>query len=155
LNEPSAWLFVWITIIILMGVIEALTTGIVTIWFMAGALLALICQLIHLPVWIQILVFIVSSLLLLIFTRPLVKRYIDTKKISTNADSLINQIGIVTKSITPFNAGQVKVKGQIWTAMSINDQENLNIDEEVLIMKIEGVKLIVKKINKEDSSCQQ
>jgi len=153
LHEPSEWLFIWISIIIIMGVIEALTTGIVTIWFMAGALLALICQLLHLSIWIQIVVFIISSLLLLIFTRPLVKKYVDTKKTSTNADSLINQTALVTKTIAPFNAGQVKIKGQIWTAMNINAQENIDTGEEVFIIKIEGVKLIVRKINKEETSC--
>jgi membrane protein implicated in regulation of membrane protease activity len=143
----------WLAVIVIMGITEALTTGIVTIWFMAGAFLALICRLMHLSILIQILVFILSSFLFLIITRPLIKKYIDSKKVQTNADSLIGKTAIVIKPIQPHITGQVKIKGQIWTAVNEYDNEPLENNEEVLVTGIEGVKLIVKKIFKEETQC--
>lgn len=140
----------WLAVIVIMGVAEALTTGIITIWFMAGAFLALVCRLMHLSVLVQLLVFIFSSFLFLILARPIIKKYINSKKVSTNADSLIGKTALVIKPIMPHITGQVKIKGQIWTAVNENDTEPIEDNEEVLVLGIEGVKLIVKKVLKEE-----
>jgi membrane protein implicated in regulation of membrane protease activity len=137
--------FVWIGILVVMGIIEAITFGLATIWFMAGALLAMICALLNFPVWLQITVFIVVSLVLLALTRPFAKRYLDSKKTTTNAESLIGHAAIVIEPVKAFSVGQVKVKGQVWTAVSENENEELSAGQEVIVTAIEGVKLLVKK----------
>lgn len=141
----------WLAVIVIMGVAEALTTGIVTIWFMAGAFLALICRLLHFSILVQLLVFIFSSFLFLLLTRPLIKKYINSKKVSTNADSLIGKTALVVQPIMPHITGQVKINGQIWTAVNADDKQPIEDNVEVLIIGIEGVKLIVKKVFKEET----
>lgn len=135
----------WLAVIVITGIAEALTTGMVTIWFMAGALLALICRFMNLSVITQVLVFIISSFLFLILTRPLIKKYFNSKKVQTNADSLIGKTAIVIKPIQPYNTGLVKIQGQTWTAVNANNNCPIEDNEEVIVIGIEGVKLIVKK----------
>jgi len=136
----------WLAIIVITGIAEALTTGMVTIWFMAGGLLALICRFMNLSVITQVLVFIFSSFLFLILTRPLIKKYFNSKKVQTNADSLIGKTAIVIKPIQPHITGLVKIQGQIWTAVNSDNNYPIEDNEEVIVIGIEGVKLIVKKI---------
>lgn len=128
------------------GIIEAATLGLTTIWFAAGALIAMISAMLNLPLIGQVIVFLISSAVLLYFTRPLVKEYLKIGSTKTNVNSIIGEVGIVTEKILPFNTGQVKVSGQIWTARS-NNNEELDENTRVEIIKVEGVKLIVKKIN--------
>ncbi|SHK55847.1 Membrane protein implicated in regulation of membrane protease activity [Caminicella sporogenes DSM 14501] len=136
----------WIIVAVIFGIIEALTLGLTTIWFAAGALVAMISALINLPFIVQILIFLISAGVFLYYTRPIAKEYLKIGATKTNVNSIIGKTGIVTKKILPYNTGQVKVSGQIWTAKSIDDKE---IDEnlEIEVVRVEGVKLIVKKIS--------
>jgi len=101
-------------------------------------------------VFVQTIVFVTSSILLILLTKPLVNKYMkNSKTIVTNSNALIDKTGIVTISIDPLEAiGQVKVNGQIWSAKS---EENTIIekDTKVKILKIDGVKLIVAPIKTE------
>ncbi|WIF95979.1 NfeD family protein [Caminicella sporogenes] len=136
----------WIIVAVIFGIIEAFTLGLTTIWFAAGALVAMISALINLPFIVQILIFLISAGVFLYYTRPIAKEYLKIGATKTNVNSIIGKIGIVTKKILPYNTGQVKVSGQIWTAKSIDDKE---IDEnlEIKVVRVEEVKLIVKKIS--------
>ncbi|MCH5320517.1 MAG: NfeD family protein [Eubacterium sp.] len=134
----------WAAAIVLFGVAEAVTAQLVSIWFVAGAIAALISAVFGAPILIQIIVFIAVTILALVITRPLVKKYIHPKKEYTNADKVIGQIGIVTEDINNIQAtGQVKVDGKAWTARSI-DNSIIPEGSEIIIDRIEGVKLIVK-----------
>lgn len=106
----------------------------------------MISALINLPFIVQILIFLISAGVFLYYTRPIAKEYLKIGATKTNVNSIIGKTGIVTKKILPYNTGQVKVSGQIWTAKSIDDKE---IDEnlEIEVVRVEGVKLIVKKIS--------
>lgn len=96
----------------------------------------------------QIFVFLIASAVLVYFTRPIAKKYLKIGATKTNVDSIVGMIGIVTKKIEGFNTGQVKVAGQIWTAKS-QDNKEIHEGSQVEVIKVEGVKLIVK-IKKEN-----
>ena len=96
-------------------------------------------------VLIQMIVFIVVSLVTLLITKPLVKKFKKVDFVPTNSDRVIGKVGEVTKRITPDEYGEVKVYGTVWTAFS---DDVLNVGDKVIITNIEGVKLIVKKEEK-------
>lgn len=140
--------YIWLSLIILFAIVEALTPAIVSIWFALGALLALIASALSAPVWLQITVFIIASALALILTRPLIKRKLNKNLIPTNADMLIGKTGVVVEKIDNIEeTGSVKIQGKTWTARSEYGEEILS-GSRVVISKIEGVKLIVKLLNK-------
>ncbi len=141
LTEPMIWLI----LAIILACVEAATLGIVTIWFAIGALAGLIVSLTGLPFIYQFIAFLVTSGVLLYFTRPIVKKYLVKKTQRTNSDRLIGEKGIVIEKIDPvMGKGQVKVLGQIWSARP-SDNESIDVDEMVEVKEISGVKLIVKK----------
>ena len=136
--------YIWLFLIILFAVTEALTPAIVSIWFALGSLFALGASALGAPVWFQITVFIIASSLALILTRPLVKRKLNKNIIPTNSDMLIGETGIVVEKINNIEeTGTVKIRGKLWTARS-EDNSEISAASRVLICGIEGVKLIVK-----------
>jgi len=135
---------IWLIIVIILGAIEAVTVGLTTIWFAAGALIAMIAAIFRVPLIGQILLFLISSSVLLYYTRPIVMKYLKIGKTKTNINSYIGEKGIVLKKISPLSTGQVKVRGQVWTAKSFNDEE-IQEKERIVVVSVEGVKLVVKK----------
>ena len=135
----------WVIALVVFLVIEAITVGLTSIWFAAGALAAWICTLLGAPVWLQVAVFIVVTAVALYFTRPLVKKYINGKVVPTNADANIGKECRVMETIDNIaGTGAVYVDGKTWTARSDND-EVIPEGELVTALRIEGVKLIVSK----------
>lgn len=135
---------IWFVLLILFGVIEAVTVGLVSIWFALGALGALIAKILGAGVVVQITVFIVVSIICIIVTRPLVKKLHSKNIQSTNADRCIGQKAVVIEEIDNMNAkGQVKVNGNVWTARS-ESNEVIPVDTVVKTVRIDGVKMIVK-----------
>lgn len=139
---------IWIALSVIFLIIEAFTLGLTTIWFAAGALIAMIAALVGLSVTWQILIFLVSSFIIIYFTRPFVKKMLKVGKEKTNAQSLIGEIGIVTEDIRPLETGLVKVSGQTWTA-KCKTKETIEYNTRVRILGIEGVKLIVERLDQE------
>lgn len=139
----SAYIYAWLGLMVVLIGIEAATVSLTTIWLAAGSLVALILALFKLPLWLQVTAFLATSIVLLIFTRPIAVKYLKIGAQKTNADAIVGKTGLVTMDISEHKAGQVKVKGQIWTAIS---ESGASIPEgtEVVITAIEGVKLIVK-----------
>lgn len=137
---------IWFMLFVLLLFIELITINLVTIWFVLGALLAIITTFITDNITIQIIVFIVSSIISLIVTKPFIKKIRKRKIIPTNLDRVIGKNGIVTKEITKDTYGEIKVDGNIWTATS---KEKIEKDSKAKVLKIEGVKLIVEKIKEE------
>lgn len=99
----------------------------------------------------QILIFLVSSFIIIYFTRPFAINLLKVGQEKTNAQSLVGEIGIVTKEIRPFETGLVKISGQIWTAKSI-DKKSIGRNERVMVLAIEGVKLIVEKLKENNKN---
>ncbi len=134
---------IWLIIFIVLVIIELLTTNLVTIWFAIAAVFALLVDIITRNTMLEIIVFTVSSFLLLLLTKPLIKK-IKVKKVeATNLDMVINKVGIVTEDINQDKIGEVKVLGKRWSAYSNTE---LKKNEKVKILSIDGVKLKVEKI---------
>ena len=134
---------VWIVAIVVLLIIEGLTSGLVTIWFAIGALAGLICQLVGAPLWLQLTVFLVVSFVTLVLTRPLAQKHLNSKTQPTNADRLLGKECIVTEAIDNIaGTGAVTVGGQVWTARSGSDAVIPN-ETRAVVRRIEGVKLIV------------
>ena len=133
----------WILLTIVLLVTEAATTQLITIWFAFGAFSALIAAILSASLPLQIIVFMIVSVLSLILTRPLVKKHINQKKIPTNSDRVIGKTGIVTETIDNTKAvGLVTADGVLWSAKS-SDGSVIEKGNKVIINSIEGVKLVV------------
>jgi membrane protein implicated in regulation of membrane protease activity len=137
---------VWLLIAIGLGIFEAATVQLVAIWFAIGALAAILPASMGGPLWLQLTVFIAVSTLSLAITRPLAARTLNAKRVRTNADSLVGQMGVVVEGIDNLKGrGRVHIGGLDWSAVS-EDGQILEADEQVLIKRIEGVKLVVERI---------
>ena len=134
---------IWLVLMIFFLIAETTTVSLISLWFACGALGAMLISLLKWPVWLQILVFIAISGILLALLRPLVKKYMTPKIVRTNVDSVVGSTGIVTEAIDNVTAkGQVKLGHMFWTARSTSGE---TIPEGTLIQvdRIEGVKVFV------------
>ncbi|HHU89759.1 MAG TPA: NfeD family protein [Clostridiaceae bacterium] len=139
----NLYIYAWLGLIVVLIIIEAATVSLTTIWLAGGALIAFIFSLFGLPLWSQIAAFLATSIVLLIFTRPIAVKYFKVGIQRTNTDALIGKTGLVVMDISEHKPGQVKVRGQIWTAVS-ESGESIKENTEVTVAAIEGVKLLVK-----------
>lgn len=146
----------WIVILIAALIIEILTMGLTTIWFAGGALIATVISALGGPIGLQIVAFLVISVLLLIFTRPIAMEYFNKDRVRTNAESLVGRQAIVISDIDNIKAvGQVSVSGQEWSARSYSDTEQIQQGAVVTIVAISGVKLICKPLPAETAAAEQ
>ena len=134
---------IWLAVALVMLVIEALTVGLATIWFAAGALVALLAALLDFSIAVQIVLFLAVSICLLGFTRKIFGEKLKAGSEKTNVDALVGEKGVVISPIHPYEVGQVKVGGQVWSAVGKNPDETFAVDQLVKINAIEGVKLVV------------
>ena len=143
---PSGTIVFWVAALVVFLIVEAVTAGLVSIWFVFGSLVALICAALGAAVWLQIFWFVIVSVVTLVLTRPLVKRYVDSRSVATNADRCIGRTAVVTERIDNLAAtGAVKLDGVVWTARSTDDAVAIETGERVTVRAIEGVKLIVER----------
>lgn len=143
---PSGTIAFWVVALVVFLIVEAVTAGLVSIWFVFGSLVALICAALGAAVWLQIFWFVIVSVATLVLTRPLVKRYVDSRSVATNADRSIGRATVVTERIDNLAAtGAVKLDGVVWTARSTDDAVAIEAGERVTVRAIEGVKLIVER----------
>lgn len=139
----------WLVLMIVLLIIEAMTMGLTTIWFAAGCLVAMIAGMAGLGQAVQIVSFLIVSVVLLILTRPIAVRYFNRKTKKTNVDELIGEQGVVLEAVdTLRSTGLVEVRGQHWSAKTENPDGFIAQQKTVVIERIEGVKLVVKE--KED-----
>ena len=136
---------VWLIIAGLFFIGEIITVGFLVFWFGVGALLAMITSFFTSNIIIQTTVFVISSAILLLITKPFVKKFVDIKPTNTNAFSIIGKKALVTKEINSHSVGQIKINGEVWSAESENE-ETIAEGSEVEILQIKGVKAIVKAI---------
>ena len=135
---------IWLIIAGVCLVAEIMTVGFLIFWFAIGAFFAMIVSLFTNNLIIQTSVFVISSAIMIFATKPFVKKFVNNNNsIKTNVNSIIGKIGIVTQDINSINStGQIKVGGEIWSALGEND---INIEKgtEVEILEVKGVKVIV------------
>ena len=136
----------WLGAAAIFVVIEIITMGLTTIWFAGGALVGAVMAAFSLPLWSQIIAFVIVSVILLILTRPWALKYLNSRTVRTNADSLIGQTALVKETINNMESkGLVQLNGQDWTARSFEAGEIIPEGSEVVVKEIRGVKLIVER----------
>lgn len=133
----------WLILLAFLIFVEMITLGLTTIWFAGGALVAFIVSLFYDNLLVEIILFLVISLVLLFFTRPFVKKYFNSTRTKTNFETVIGKEALVTSTIDNINAtGSVTINGLEWTARSVNG-EIIEKGTEVIVESISGVKLMV------------
>lgn len=143
----SEMMLLWIGVIILTIAIEAATMGLTTVWFAGGAFVALLAELLNAGIYLQVVLFLSISLILLYFTRPVAVKYFNKGRVKTNLDGLVGKQAVVISAIHNLNeTGQVVVEGKEWTARSTNASKSFEAGEVVRIHSIQGVKLIVEEV---------
>nr|WP_296263787.1 NfeD family protein [uncultured Merdimonas sp.] len=142
----------WLVLFVILLVIEIFTMGLTTIWFAGGALAAFLAGVLGFGLAVQIVVFLVVSVLLLVLTRPIAVKYFNKERQKTNAESLIGQQGLVVEDIDTIHAkGVVEVKGQEWSAKTDEPDGKIAKNTVVIIDGIQGVHLIVRA--REEKTC--
>lgn len=142
------WQF-WLIVAGLFFVGEIFTLGFLIFWFGIGALFAMIVSFFTTNIIIQTTVFLITSTIFILATKPLVKKFVDVKKTNTNVFSIIGKKALVIKDIDPIHSsGQIKLNGEVWSAETEND-EIIKEGSEVEVLKINGVKAIVKLVYSE------
>ena len=136
----------WLILMVICIVFEIATVGLVSIWFAGGSLIACFLAMANIHVVIQVIVFLVVSLLLLIVTKPMAKEWINKDRVRTNYEGIIGKVVRVTERVDNINeTGTALINGQEWTARSKNDNIILEQGEVAQVVNISGVKLILKK----------
>jgi membrane protein implicated in regulation of membrane protease activity len=135
---------IWIAAAVLLGLIEAGTLGLTTIWFAIGAIIAAVAALLGAGFLAQIAVFLAVSVLTLIFTRPIASKKLKVGREKNVTEQMEGKPGLVTEAVTPFGTGLVKVGGVIWTAVGESPELMIEKGAHVTVAGIEGVKLVVK-----------
>lgn len=144
----NIWAIIWLALIIVFLVMEAATVQLISTWFAAGALAAMIVSLIGGAVWLQIVVFLTVSIVLLVLLWPMARKHLKPKLVATNADALIGRVCTVTEEIDPVEGGRVKLGDVTWSARSESD-ERIPAGTLVKVQKIQGAKVFVEEVKKE------
>lgn len=140
------WQF-WLIVAGLFFVGEIFTLGFLIFWFGIGALFAMIVSFFTTNIIIQTTVFLITSTIFILATKPLVKKFVDVKNTNTNVFSIIGKKALVIKDIDPIHSsGQIKLNGEVWSAETENN-EIIKEGSEVEVLKINGVKAIVKLVD--------
>lgn len=146
IDMESMQKIVWLVLLLIFAASEAVTVGLTSIWFAAGALAALIAALLGGALWIQIALFLAVSVLCLLAVRPLAKKHLNNKVEATNADRAIGQEAQVTEDIDNIHGkGAVTIRGVAWTARS-EDGGPIAAGTMVKVLRIEGVKVFVEPV---------
>ena len=144
----NIWAIIWLALIIVFIAMEAATVQLISTWFAAGALAAMIVSLIGGAVWLQIVVFLTVSIVLLVLLWPIARKHLKPKLVATNADALIGRVCTVTEEIDPVEGGRVKLGDVTWSARSVSDTQ-IPAGTLVKVMKIQGAKVFVEQVKKE------
>jgi len=137
----------WLIVCIVLVIVEVATLNLTTIWFAIGGLAAYLCGFVGAGFWGQFFVFVVVSLVMLFFTRPVAQKYLNKDRIKTNAESLVGQTAQTTSRLNNREGfGSAVINGQEWSAISSSDDMIIEAGEDVEILEVRGVKLVVRKV---------
>lgn len=138
-------IILWLVVLIVAIVVEVISMGLTSIWFAGGALVAVFAAMLHIPIFLQVILFFVVSVLLLAFTRPVAVRYFNKDRVKTNVESMVGRQAVVTSEIDNLQGiGQVAVSGQEWSARSCEENQRIPVGAVVNVVSVSGVKLVVK-----------
>lgn len=136
--------WIWLGIVIVLTLLELSTTNLVTVWYIASALVSLMLSFFIDSYFVQFLVFVILGTILLLTTREYITKFICKNKERTNLDRVIGMEAIVTEEIKKNSSGEVKVDGKRWTAIS---NKKIKVDSIVKVLEIDGVKLKVEEVS--------
>ncbi len=140
----------WLILLVVLALIEIATLGLTTIWFAVGALVATIVAALGGPLWLQIALFLIASILVLIFLRPIAVKFFNKDREKTNVESLIGMHAVVVSEIDNQNEqGQAKLNGLDWMARSSDEKIMIPVGTVVTVLEVQGVKLIVEERKEE------
>ena len=143
----NQYVILWLVVMVATAFLELMTAGLTSIWMTGGALAALIVAGLHGPLWLQIVVFVVVTGALLILTRPIAMRYLDTKKVASNVDEAIGTRVKVLEAVNNADeTGKAMYNGVEWTARSKYDAVTFAQGELAIVVAVVGVKLILAKM---------
>ena len=138
--------YVWLGAAVLLAIAEAMTDQLVAIWFAAGAVVCMFVSYTRIPVWLQLLLFMVVSSAVLGFLRPMATKAMKNRQVRTNVGSLIGMVGVVTTEVDNTRGlGRIRVNNSDWAAFS-EDGQVISVGEQVLVKAIAGVKAVVEPI---------
>lgn len=141
----------WLAVMVIMIVIEIITLGLTTIWLAGGALVAFILAMLNVPFIAQVIVFLIVSLVLIIFTRPVAVKYFNKDRVKINVESMIGRQAIVVSEVDNLQSiGRVTVGGQEWSARTEKEGVILPVGTVVIVKAVSGVKLIVEERKEEN-----
>lgn len=132
----------WLIVIVLLVILEAITINLVCVWFIASGLISLLLSFFVDSFYIQFAVFVLLGLVLMLITRPILIKKFSKSDIKTNLDRVLGMEGVVTEEITKQTIGEVKVDGKKWSAIS---DQKISIGSTIIVESIDGVKLVVRK----------
>lgn len=140
------WTYIWIGVLVVSILIEAVTVQLTSIWISFGSFIAWIVAWAGGPVWLQWIVFVIFTTLMLMITRPLVLKYFKPQQVKTNADAIPGKIGTVLIEVSPMDgSGQVKIEGAIWSAKPEDGYSHFYPGDLIEVVRIEGVKAVIRK----------
>lgn len=140
---------VWLALAVIFAIAEAATMGLVSVWFAAGSLVAMVASMLHAPLGVQIALFLVTAAVTLVLTRKFAKQQFNKDRERTNADRVVGTVAIVTETVDNDKpSGQVRAAGQIWTARSLHGTV-IPEGAKVTVHSIRGVKAMVEEIKSE------
>ena len=135
----------WLIALVVFLVIEGVTVTLVCIWFAGGALIGMLAAALHAPIWLQVLLFLLVSIILLVYTRPIAMKYFNKDREKTNVSGIIGKQAIVVDEIDNLQGlGKVTVGGQEWTARSTVEDHIIPVGTVVVVEEVKGVKLMVR-----------
>ncbi len=138
--------WIWIAVIVLAIVIEVFTDQLVSIWFVPGAAIATVLDFCDVKLVWQILTVLVLAVLGIVFAKAFLQKKLRSEIVKTNIDAIIGERCVVTEKIDSYaGCGQVKIRGQIWSARGVLEDDVFDVGEHLRVVAIEGVKVICKK----------
>lgn len=144
--EAYLWI-IWLSIFVLAIIIEAITSDLTSIWFAGGAMIALIISFIpDVAWWIEVIVFIVISTVMILGLRPLAKKLLKTNITNSNIDEMAGKKGIMLKGYDELNHGEVKINDVVWTAIGADESKAIPQGTKVVVVAVNGNKLIVRPV---------
>lgn len=150
MNPYIVLIVAWSIVVLAAIVIEVSTVALTSVWFALGGLVALVLAIFDVNFVWQILSFVVVSTAALIATRPIAKKMNTKDVIHTNADKIIQMVGIVTKEIPAGEIGEIRVNSELWRAKSL-ETEDIEVGEKVIVKNLDGNKVIVSRANKNEN----
>lgn len=156
MTEVATQVIAWLLLAAIFIVLEIISLGLTTIWFAGGSFIAAIAGACGASLAVQIILFLVVSVVLLVLTRPLAVKHLNSKTERTNSEALVGQTAIVLKDISNLKEeGQVKINGMEWTARTKDNTDVIPAGSQVVIVEIQGVKLIVEKAEENNSTANE